>query len=217
MKKVLSLALAGVMMFSALPVAYAAEGENTYDNNYEGQMGTQISYMGTQEVENGGAGDVWTVTVPAKMVPGDKGTVKAEGMWAADKFLQVTHPTSVTLTYGAQSMDVAVTGGSFSLIGNSVDPVSKEVEISVEDATRLFGTWEGTIVYTVDLIEKGDVNRDGVIDSSDLAMLKDLANGTPTEDDLLYADFNADGSINNKDISIIKTILGQNGIEYMDE
>lgn len=92
MKKILSLALASAMVVAALPVAYAAENETDHSN------GTEITYIGSQEVAAGGAGDVWTVTVPAKMVPGDTGTVKAEGMWAAHKFLAVKSPKTVTLT-----------------------------------------------------------------------------------------------------------------------
>ena len=143
MKKILSLALAAAMMVSAIPAAYAAENEADYS------AGTQVELIGSQEAAAGGAGDVWTVTVPAKMVPGDTGTVKAEGMWNSDKFLAVYAPDTVTLTYGAQTMDVAITGGSFSLIGNSAEAVSKEVEIAVEDASRLFGTWEGVLEYDV--------------------------------------------------------------------
>ena len=213
MKKILSLALAAAMAVSVLPVAYAAEGETSHEN------GTQITYIGTQEEAAGGAGDVWTVTVPAKMVPGDTGTVKAEGMWNSDKFLNVGAPSTVTLTYGAQSMDVDITfkpegsnrNGGFSLIGNSVDSVSKEADISVADASRLFGTWEGTIVYTVDLIEKGDVNRDGVIDDADKNILSSVTAGSFTlEDDLvIYADMNGDGVVDIEDESLLsRAILG---------
>ena len=192
MKKILSLALAGVMMFSALPVAYAAEGEHDYTN------GTTITL-------NGSGTEAWTVTVPAKLSPvagSNAGKVKAEGTWAADKFLNVGAPSTVTLTYGAQTMDVAVTGGSFSLIGNSVDPVSKEVDVSIEEASRLFGTWEGLVEYKVELIEKGDVNRDGVITDADRdAIAYHLL--TPdmegykelTAEEIVYADVDGNGTI----------------------
>ena len=138
MKKILSLALASAMVVAALPVAYAAENEANYD------AGTQITYIGSQEKAAGGAGDVWTVTVPAKMVPGDTGTVKAEGMWNSNKFLWVTHPSTVTLTYGAQTMDVAVTGNPIGLIGNSFASVSKEVdELSLSDVSNVVGVDRG--------------------------------------------------------------------------
>ena len=207
MKKILSLALAAAMMVSAIPAAYAAENEADYT------AGTQITYMGTQEEAAGGAGDVWTVTVPAKMVPGDTGTVKAEGMWNSDKFLNVGVPSSVTLTYGAQTMDVAITGGSFSLIGNSVDPVSKEVEIAVEDASRLFGTWTGVLEYKVELAHRGDANGDGVIDSADTDYITQVVATTIILTDeekaavVSRADMNNDGKIDSADIFQINRVL----------
>lgn len=209
MKKILSLALAAAMMVSAIPAAYALEGETTYDNNYEGTMGTVLTL-------NGSGTEEWTVTVPAKMVPGDTGTVKAEGTWAADKFLQVKAPSSVTLTYGAQSMDVGITFNGLYKIGNSVDPVTASQDISVAEASRLFGTWTGTLTYEVDLVEKGDVNRDGVIDAADLAAIREMTAGT-IEKDLTYADVHENESIDNGDIILMKRILGQNGIEVTAE
>lgn len=219
MKKILSLALAAAMMVSAIPVAYAAENETDHSN------GTEITYIGSQEVAAGGAGDVWTVTVPAKMVPGDTGTVKAEGMWDADKYLQVTAPKTISLAYGAQSMDVGITFGNafsaentgFALLGSSTSEVTTSHDLTVAEASRLFGTWTGTLNYTVELIEKGDVNRDGVIDATDVDVLKELANGLPSEGDSLYADIKADDSVNNADVAMLKIILGQNGIEYAAE
>lgn len=196
MKKILSLALAAAMVMSALPVAYAAENETDHSN------GTEITYIGSQEEAAGGAGDVWTVTVPAKMVPGDTGTVKAEGMWNSDKFLNVYCPQKVALTYGAQTMDVAITGGHFSLVGNSVDPVSKEVEISVEDASRLFGTWEGTIVYDVRLVDKGDANGDGVIDQADVDYYSEINNSQDPEV-LARADIDGNGWANTTDLGLL--------------
>lgn len=201
MKKILSLALAGVMMFSVLPVAYAAEGEHDYTN------GTTITL-------NGSGTEAWTVTVPAKLSPvagSNAGKVKAEGTWAADKFLNVGAPSTVTLTYGAQTMDVAVTGGSFYLIGNSVDPVSKEVDVSIEEASRLFGTWEGVLEYSVDLIQKGDIDRDGLITNADHAMMMDASVGSVelTEEQKKYGDINGDGYIDSTDAFQTQRILAQ--------
>lgn len=105
MKRILSILMAALLLVSAIPTAFAAEDEHDYSN------GTQITLVGTQENQ----GAQWTVTVPAKMQPGQTGTVKAEGMWNSDTFLAVYTPASVTLSYGAQTMDVAITGGSFSL------------------------------------------------------------------------------------------------------
>lgn len=125
MKKIISLALAAVMTMSVLPVAYAAENEADYT------AGTQITYMGTQEEAAGGAGDVWTVTVPAKMTLGDTGTVKAEGMWSSNKVLAVTNPSSVDLTYGTQTFFAEITGGGMILPGSNIAAVSNEETIKL--------------------------------------------------------------------------------------
>lgn len=206
MKKILSLALAAAMVVAALPVAYAAENETDYSN------GTEITYIGSQEEAAGGAGDVWTVTVPAKMQPGQTGTVKAEGMWNSDTFLAVYAPNTVTLTYGAQTMDVAITGGSFSLIGNSAEAVSKEVEIAVEDASRLFGTWEGVLEYDVALIQKGDVDRDGLITDADATLIREyVANSIEDEQQKAnieaYGDLNNDGPVDTGDAGVISRVI----------
>lgn len=219
MKKILSLALASAMVVAALPVAYAAENEADYT------AGTQITYMGTQEVENGGAGDVWTVTVPAKMVPGDKGTVKAEGMWNSNKFLAVTCPETIALTYGAQSMDVAIEFGSvpgrpgFTLVGNSETAVSTSADIKVAEASRLFGTWEGILEYSVLLCDQGDANQDGMITEADATYVQEVLNGGIYEDsaDRLvamtpYADVNGDGEIKTNDSTLILQTIEGDGL-----
>lgn len=215
MKKILSLALASAMVVAALPVAYAAENETDHSN------GTEITYIGSQEVAAGGAGDVWTVTVPAKMVPGDTGTVKAEGMWAAHKFLAVKSPKTVTLTYGAQTMDVDITFGvasgrpGFTLVGSSTDAVSTSCDITVADASRLFGTWTGILEYDVALFERGDVNQDGVIDQADADLVTQYAASVELSDEQknqveTYGDINGDGAANGNDAAIIsRTIDGQ--------
>lgn len=146
------------------------------------------------------------------MVPGDTGTVKAEGTWAADKYLQVKVPTSVALTYGAQSMDVAITFDTMYKIGNSVEAVSAEHEIAVADASRLFGTWEGVLAYDVQLIEKGDINRDGVIDAADINTFQEYFGQKVTDGVSIYCDMNGDGNINNSDLIVLRAIFSQNGI-----
>ena len=80
----------------------------------------------------------------------------------------------------------------------------------------MFGTWTGVLNYDVNLVEKGDMNQDGVINEADLDVLKDLANSS-TSDDLQYADLDGNGAINNKDVVLFKKILGQNGIEIASE
>lgn len=207
MKKILSFALAAVMAMSALPVAYAAEGEHDYSN------GTQITLVGTQETQ----GAQWTVTVPAKMQPGQTGTVKAEGTWAADKFINVHAPKTVTLTYGAQSMDVGISWANescgFSKIGSNTDTVTHSVDVTVAEANRLFGEWSGTLEYTVALIENGDVNRDGMITEDDETRLKQHLLTDPEKhvdlsaEGQQYADINGDGNLTVLDVVALKLAL----------
>lgn len=203
MKRILSILMAALLLVSAIPTAFAAEGEHDYSN------GTQITLVGTQENQ----GAQWTVTVPAKMQPGQTGTVKAEGMWAADKFLQVAHPYSVTLAYGAQTMDVAVSGKPIMLIGNSAEQVSKEEDVTVADASRLFGTWEGILVYDVQLIN-GDFNEDGIIDAVDKTLIEEAA--LTQSSDLKY-DITGDSLVNATDVARFQVLMNFNGIEVASE
>lgn len=198
MKRILSILMAALLLVSAIPTAFAAEGEHDYSN------GTQITLVGTQENQ----GAQWTVTVPAKMAPGQTGTVTAQGTWAADQFINVHAPESVTLTYGAQSMDVAITLGAdhgFSKIGSSTEAVSASAEIVVADASRLFGTWTGILEYDVALIENGDVNRDGIITEADRDAIgahitpNDESHIELTAEQQVYADLDGNGKINTAD------------------
>lgn len=208
MKKILSLALAVLMLVSALPVAYAAEGETSHEN------GTQITYIGSQEEAAGGSGAVWTVTVPAKMQPGQTGTVTAQGTWATDQFINVHAPETVTLTYGAQSMDVDISWANescgFSKIGSNTETVTHSVDITVAEASRLFGEWTGLIEYTVALIENGDVNRDGMITEDDVTRIQQHMLTDPEKhvdlstEGQLYADINGDGNLNILDVVFLR-------------
>ena len=212
MKKILSLTLAALMLVSMIPTAMAT--------TTDWESGTTITL-------NGSGAEAYTVTVPAAMSPGDTATVKAEGTWGADKLLAVTAPKTVTLTYGAQNMDVDITFGSnystdsigFVLLGSSVEEVTASHDITVAEASTLFGTWTGTIVYTVDLIEKGDVNRDGVIDAADIQILKDYSMDQIELTDGIanYGDITGDGEVKTNDYKKLKNILIQNGIEVTIE
>lgn len=202
MKRIVSILMAAVLLVSAIPTAFAAEGEHDYSN------GTQITLVGTQENQ----GAQWTVTVPAKMQPGQTGTVKAEGTWAADQFINVHAPQSVTLTYGAQTMDVAVTLGKdhgFAKIGSNTEEVTHSAEITVAEASRLFGTWEGIIEYEVAMITNGDVNRDGMITADDASMMQKAGLDfiELTEEQARYADLDGDGIASSQDGALCLRII----------
>ena len=94
----------------------------------------------------------YTVTVPASLTPGGSGEVKVQGTWASNRKLTVTAPSSVTLTNSIDSgtKTLAVTFAGIAKTGDNTVAVSDTKTISVADITdALFGTWTGTISYTV--------------------------------------------------------------------
>lgn len=96
----MSLALALVMVCSLSVTAFA------YD--------TTVTYVGqgTEEYE---------ITVPARLAPGESGTVKVEGTWASNRKLNVTAPNSVTLTCSIDSStkNLAVTFAGIAKTGSN--------------------------------------------------------------------------------------------------
>ena len=141
MKKILSLTLAALLLVSAVPMVYAAETNPAAD-------GTTIKLVGSQE----SAGESYTVTVPATLAPGEYGTVTASGNWSSKQTLKVTAPSSVTLSYGDQTMDVGITFDSIEQAGNDTAASSATATVAVADASVLFGTWTGHLTYTVEIV-----------------------------------------------------------------
>ena len=109
---------------------------------------TTVTYTGTG-VES------YTVTVPATLAPGESGDVSVEGTWATNRKLTVTAPSTVTLTNSINSSDtktLAVTFDGIAKTGDNTVGVSETKTITVADITdALFGTWTGTISYTVSM------------------------------------------------------------------
>lgn len=135
MKKITSLFLALMMVCSLGVSAFAADT-------------TTVSYTGTGT-------ESYTVTVPASLAPGGSGEVKVEGTWATNRKLTVTAPSSVTLTNSINPADTKTLGVTFAGIaktGDNTVAVSDTKTISVDNITdALFGTWTGTISYTVSM------------------------------------------------------------------
>lgn len=117
---------------------------------------TAVSYDGQGE-------EAYTVTVPASLtpgttsiIPGSIGVVKVEGTWASNRKLCVSAPSTVTLTNsidgGTKVLDVMFQG--IAKIGDNTAPISVTGNILVNKITNaLFGTWTGTITYTVSMID----------------------------------------------------------------
>lgn len=114
---------------------------------------TAVSYDGQGK-------EAYTVTVPASLtpgiIPGSIGVVKVEGTWASNRKLCVSAPSTVTLTNsidgGTKELGVMFQG--IAKIGDNTAPISVKGNIFVNKITNaLFGTWTGTITYTVSMID----------------------------------------------------------------
>lgn len=138
MKKVLSLTLA-VLLLVSIPTAFAADQDYT--------LGTAVTVKG--------AGGEYTVTVPATLTVNQTGTVTAKGYWAAEDTLKVTAPKTieVTNTVTNQKATVNVVFDGIESLGNDLEEMNIPANISIDAGNTKFGTWTGTIVYTVDLIK----------------------------------------------------------------
>lgn len=141
MKKILSLCLAALLLVSAVPMVYAAE--TTAASN-----GTTITATGTK-------GAAYEVTVPAVLAPGQSGTVTASGTWAANQTLKVTAPTSVDLVNGSDKIPVGIEFAGIQEVGNNngdAEYATATVTVGNVDTSAFFGTWTGTLNYTVEMV-----------------------------------------------------------------
>ena len=140
MKKILSITLAAVMLLSIIPTAFAAETQDY-------SLGTAVTVEG--------AGGEYTVTVPATLNAGEVGTVTAKGYWASEDTLKVTAPATIEVTNTAtsQKATINVDFDGIESLGNDLEEMTIPVSISIDTGNTKFGTWTGTIVYNVELVE----------------------------------------------------------------
>ena len=143
MKKIISLLLAGVMMVSAVPVTFAA---GTQDHS----LGTQVTYTAANN-------ESYFITVPAKLNPGQSGTVTLDGYWPDSKTVTVTADTFVKLTNSIKASDTKTLNVTFLGISEAGSNTSKQnftETVSVEGISNaLFGTWNGKFNYNVEFSE----------------------------------------------------------------
>lgn len=142
MKKILSLTLAVMLLVSAIPTAYAA------DQDYS--LGTAVTVEG--------AGGEYTVTVPATLNAGEVGTVTAKGYWPKEETLIVTASETIEVTHAQtnQKATVNVDFDGIEALGDDLEEQTVTASISVDKGNTKFGTWTGTIVYTVELADLPD-------------------------------------------------------------
>ena len=141
MKKIISLALVGVMALSMVPTALAT---TDYTN------GTKVEYVGQGDAR-------YTITVPALLAPGGEGDVTLQGTWASDATVKVTADKTVTLTNSINAADQKVLDVTFAGIekaGDNTQTVQAVEAVSVSDISNaLFGTWSGKFNYNVEYVE----------------------------------------------------------------
>ena len=171
MKKIISLALAVMMLVSLIPTVHAyEEGSRTcpfhnhpvcdicnqcvacnsgycdcsYDDNY-----TKVEYTATTN-------EAYTVTVPATLAPGGSGEVAVEGTWGSNRRLVVSADKEVELVNSLNAYDRKTLAATFSGIkkdGNNTATVTATEAVSVGDIENaLFGTWSGAFFYDVEMI-----------------------------------------------------------------
>ena len=151
MKKVIALILA-LLLLSSMGTAVFAADTQTFNGTGTTAATPQltVSYEGTGT-------ESYTVTVPSSidLSKGRTGTVSVEGTWPSDKTLTVTCPDTVTMTHSynsAANKELAVTFPGITKAGSNTAAVSASAAISVDAITdALFGTWTGTITFTVAL------------------------------------------------------------------
>ena len=136
-------------------MAYAT---NTYTSEQpENPVGTQVTYTNTTVSE------WYTVSVPAKMRPGDTGTVAVEGEWASDRIVHVTADESVTLINQLNNTDSADLDITFLGLHKEGSNVSKQlfsehIVVAEMPANALFGTWRGIFNYNVEIADVTPAN-----------------------------------------------------------
>ena len=171
MKKIISLALAALMLFSMIPTVSATETYNNPDENT--QMGTDVVITGERTtVNDDGSASYnaeYTVTIPAKLIPGvnqtASGTVTLEGYWPSNATVTVTAEEKVKVVNNINNADekeLAITFAAIVKAGDNDGKVtaSETVTVAGVDAA-LFGSWEGVFNYNVEY--NGEAGGSGTV------------------------------------------------------
>ncbi len=140
MRRILSFILIVSMCLSSIPASYAMLNENDY------RAGTKVEYTATNE-------ESYTITVPAKLSPGQSGTVKLEGSWPQNRVITVTADKTVTLINSINTSDTKTLDVYFDGIAEQGDNTRAQTftqSVSVQTIKNaLFGTWNGRFNYNV--------------------------------------------------------------------
>ena len=148
MKRIFSLLLVIAMVLTIIPTSYAKT--SPYDE------GTLVRYHGQ-------ADELYTITVPALLLPGNSGTVTLSGTWASDRVVSVTADEDVILTNSLKADDQKVLNVNFAGIeeqGSNTKSLTFSESVSVDAITNaIFGVWSGTFYYNVSIEDYESVNK----------------------------------------------------------
>lgn len=169
MKRFLSLFLIVLILVASVPTAFAALGwvcetcgddlcpecERCVSCGACICIDTNDYSQGTQVVFEATSSESYTITVPAKLAPGDSGTVTLQGTWAVDRYVTVTASNEIDMVNSINPHDkkvLAVTFNDIGQRGNNKTSVTTTEEISVANIQNaLFGTWSGLIEYNAEI------------------------------------------------------------------
>lgn len=96
----------------------------------------------------------WSLTVPARLAPGQSGRVTLEGSWSNTRQVSVTSDDSILLVSDLgdyQTLDIYFDG--ISLSGSNDSWVSDTETIGIESMNALFGTWVGEFYYSIEVFD----------------------------------------------------------------
>ena len=143
LKKIICFILIMCCVLSSLS-AYAVKEESAF---------TQLVYNGTGE-------SYYELDVPAKMAPGDSGTVSLSGTWEASRIIKVSSDWDVVMKNSTDDEEIylEIYFDGITAFGDNVNEisVSKSIDIDYMDHI-LFGTWNGIFNYYVDVVD-GEYN-----------------------------------------------------------
>lgn len=185
MKKIMSITLAILMLISAMPITLAV-GEEQCDHGNDcpecymcidcGRCvcepdepvvnpdhgnygdGTKVEYEADDQDGDGQLDNLYyTVTVPAKLNPGQSGVVTLKGMWPSNTSVKVTSENLVDLVNNINNQDVKTLAVTFAGIHKAGDneyekTYTENVAVAnIEGA--LFGTWSGVFEYQAEIVD----------------------------------------------------------------
>ena len=141
MKKLLNALLLASVALISLPVVYASTSGADYT------AGTAVEYTAANT-------EAYTITVPARLTPGQSGTVTLEGQWSSDSTIQVTADESVDLINNLNSSDK--TNLEIEFLGITAPGSNTERQTFTETvkvnpiSNAVFGVWSGHFNYYVE-------------------------------------------------------------------